>query len=72
MPLTDRMLLCGFCIHDSWWEISEEEFKRLESGSRYCTVYPDGVPSSVEAYSECPKLKKKDDVDIDLDGASKT
>ena len=49
-----------------WWEISEEEFKNLEIGTRYCTVYPKGIPASVEDSSECPKFIKREDVDVDL------
>lgn len=66
MALTDRMLLCGFCIHNSWWKISEDEFENLEPGTRYCTVYLEGIPASVEDYSECPKFTKRKDVDVDF------
>ena len=65
MALTDSFLLCGFCIYESWWEISEEEFKNLALGTRYCTVYPEGIPNTVEDSSECPKFEKKDDVNIE-------
>ena len=64
--MTIKMLLCGFCIHDCWWEISEEEFEKLEPGTRYCTVYPKGIPASVEDYSACPKFKKREDVNIEI------
>lgn len=66
MQFKMKLLLCGFCLHDCWWEISEEEFKNLEIGTRYCTVYPKGIPASVEDHFECPKFKKRKDVDVDL------
>ena len=47
-------------------EKAREEFKKLEEGTRYCTVYPKGIPASVEDYSECPKFEKRKDVNVDL------